>query len=729
MQNKVAFNKAFDKAIEYGQQGRLEDASMAWTLAAKLSPNRPDVQYNLANVLKNLGKNEAAIEAYNRCIDIEPGFTNAHFNLGGVLKSMGRLAEAAFAFRGAISSDSNDSEAHVNLGNTLDLLGDKIGAEKSLKQAIALNPNSALAHYNLANILEKIGRSNEAISQYRQAIDISPNLINAHINLGNILIEHGNFNEAISAFTQAIELDPNNVENHINLADLFRRTNYLNESHVSCLRALELNPNSAEAHCILGNIYQAQGLIQSAHNSFQQAIALKKDFYEAHCNLGNALKDLRDLCGAIKAYEKAMQFSEGNRKHQSDVALRNYLLIQLYKPQLSNNQLFKCYRSNISSKRDKLSATIPEKKPEKFRIGYISSDFRSHPVGNNIASLLTNHDHKRVEVFCYDQVVVRDNISKEFYKHADHWRIINNKTDKDVAEMMQADKIHIAVFLGGHFDENRPEISNYRAAPIQIAMHGGTTTALEAMDYWLSDDVLHPKGEHNKAEKFTETIWRLPNFYNFPIPTNAPDVSPLPATSNGYVTFISFNRPCKINNAVINLWSGVLSAVPKSKLIIKYYNHFSEAAVADPIREQFTANGIDNSRVELTYKGSEFYEHLTDYHMGDIALDTFPFSGATTTFQALWMGLPVISLRGDRFISRMGESICKHVGLNDLCASTPEKYIKICASLANNLEYLIDLRQDLRNLVASSALCDGISYARNFEDALDSIWREKHIKD
>ena len=250
----------------------------------------------------------------------------------------------------------------------------------------------------------------------------------------------------------------------------------------------------------------------------------------------------------------------------------------------------------------------------------------------------------------------------------------------------------------------------------------GATTALDTMDYWLSDNVLHPEGEGGEAEKFTETIWRLPNFYNFTIPTETPDVSPLPARTNGYVTFVSFNRPCKMNDDVLDLWSGVLNAVPGSKLILKFRELLSDAALADPIRERFAANGITNDRIDLIASMDEFSDHLAYYHQGDIALDTFPFSGATTTFQALWMGLPVVSLHGNRFISRMGASISHHAGLGEFYAATPEDYIKVCASLAQNLDRLSDLRLSLRDQVTASPLCDGEAYARNFEDAVKAMW-------
>jgi len=719
MPSNAAFDQAFDTALKCAQQGRPKDALKAWRRASKIAPERPDVHYNLANTLKNLGQNKEAIKAYQRCIKISPDLTNAYFNLGGILKSMDRLVDAAAAYRGAIACDQDDAEAHTNLGNILDLLGDKIEAEKKFNQAITLDPASAMAYFNLGNMLSKIERYNEAETHYRKALELSPNLHKAYSGLGGIMLEQGNFGAAIDYSRHATTLDPNDASAHACLASALLADGCLDDSEACCMRSLELDPDLAETHCVLGNIFMKRGRIQDAHNSIRQAIALKKDYYEAYSALGNALIELRDLDGALRSYQTSMKMNKWEGSSS------NYLLALLYQPRLSNDKLFEHYRAVIKSSKNSTSTTEHKKTTKKLRIGYVSSDFRLHPVGSNITPLLANHDHESVEIFCYAQVLKIDFLTNELQKHADHWRTINTLTDKEVAEAMQADGIHIAVYLGGHFDKNRPGIAAYRAAPVQVAMHGGATTALDTMDYWLSDNVLHPEGEGGEAEKFTETIWRLPNFYNFTIPTETPDVSPLPAHTNGYVTFVSFNRPCKMNDDVLDLWSGVLNAVPGSKLILKFRELLSDAALADPIRERFAANGITNDRINLIASMDEFSDHLAYYHQGDIALDTFPFSGATTTFQALWMGLPVVSLHGNRFISRMGASISHHAGLGEFYAATPEDFIKVCASLAQNLDRLSDLRLSLRDQVTASPLCDGEAYARNFEDAVKAMWKTK----
>jgi protein O-GlcNAc transferase len=671
MATDQAFEKAFDEAVQHTQQGRLEDAADAWMRASALAPERPDVYYNLGNTLKKLDRAEDAINAFRRSVDLDPSLANAHYNLAGVLKDMGRLEDAADAYRNAIRADPGDAEAHMNLGNTLDLLGD-----------------------------------GEAKACYLRAIDLSPNLLQAHDSLGRIAHERGDLAAALKHYQNAIALDPDFTAAHANLATVYRKISRLDDAEASCRRALELDGSLAGAHVVLGNVHMVQGEISDAAACFKRAIALDADLSEAHSDLGNALTDLRDLDGALKAYQTAIP---------SNDACKNYLLTLLYQPGLSNDDLFERYRETVENPAPAPAAFT--KPGERLRIGYVSSDFRYHPIGNNILPLLANHDHGRVEVFCYAHVMTDDLVTKAFQNHADHWRVVNAMTDAELAETLRGDGIDVAVYLGGHFDENRPGAASHRSSPVQVAMHGGSTTAMDSMDYWLTDDVLHPEGEGDGAERFTETLWRLPNFYAFTPPSQAPEVSPLPADENGYVTFVSFNKPCKMNDGVLDVWSGVLAAVPEARLLLKFRNHLDDAAVAGPMRERLATNGISQDRVEMIASHDDIGQHLAHYHRGDIALDPFPFSGATTTFQALWMGLPVVSLYTERFIGRMGASISHHAGLGDLAAVSPGDYIDACASLAGNLDRLRNLRQGLRGQVAASPLCDGAAYARNVEDA------------
>jgi len=355
----------------------------------------------------------------------------------------------------------------------------------------------------------------------------------------------------------------------------------------------------------------------------------------------------------------------------------------------------------------------------RLRIGYLSSDFRNHPVGSNVLPLLSSHDREKFEVFCYADVSRPDAMTERFQSCADHWRPIAGKPDSEVAAMVRADGIDVLVCLAGRFDGNRPLVCVYRPAPVQVSFHDGATSGLEEMDYWLTDGFLHPPGT---PEIFTEELCRLAVFYQYPPIAEAPTVETLPADQAEFVTFGSFNNPAKINADVIDLWARVLESVPGSRLLLKFKNLYGQASLQGRVSESFAACGIEPDRIMFEASSDTSAEHLGRYGAVDIALDTFPFNGATTTFQALWMGVPVVSLCGETFISRAAGSMLHHVGLGDLAVDTPEAYVASARDLAGNLERRRSLRESLRERVAASPLCDAPAYARSMETAYRDMW-------
>lgn len=406
----------------------------------------------------------------------------------------------------------------------------------------------------------------------------------------------------------------------------------------------------------------------------------------------------------------------------------NYLHALLYDPELTNEELFDSYRRIIGERHPVPSAAVagvraaPHDPTEKLRIGYLSSDFHDHPVGHNTLALIGNHDHTKVEVFCYAHETKEDDITGRFKEGADHWRPITGLSDQEIAALIGDDGIHIMVYLGGHFDNNRPSVATLRPAPVQVSLFNGTTTALNEMDYWLTDGVLHPS---NTTEQFTEELVPVPSFFVWPPPRDAPPVSTPPADANGFITFASFNKPGKINNAVLDLWSDVLGAVPDSRLMLKYKDFLETPSLRQRILGHLKANAIAEDRITLISTDDSYQDHLACYAQADIGLDTFPFSGATTTFQALWMGVPVISLMTDRFIGRMGGALSTHAGLGDLAVDNRQAYVDQAAALAADLPRLRDLRASLRDRVANSPLCDGPGYAASVEEVFKDMWKAR----
>jgi len=644
------------------QAGRLDLGEQAYLQVLKASPDHADANHLLGVIAYQRGQHEQAIRLISKAIVAATG-----------------SAPGLYAY-------------HCNLGNAQKDFGRLDEAVDSYSKALAIEPNAPEIHNNLGTVLKEQGRLDDAMDHYRKAIGLKSDYADALYNLGNALKYKGEFDSSIAYFTAAIAIQP----------------------------------GYTKAHANMGNALRAVGLLQEAIESFQRAIELSPDYAEAYSNLGNVLTDQGKFDEAISWYEKAMVI---NLTHPH--VLKNYLHTLLYKPDLDNQALFDTYR-RITDYVSPPPATLSPVSAEalapgaRLRIGYLTSDFRDHPVGRNILPLLENHDHGKFEIFCYGELGQSDSVTERFERLADQWRVVNGLSDLEIAEKIRADGVHVMIYVGGHFDKNRPSVALFRPAPVQVSFHGGATSALPEMDYWLTDDVLHPTPEQGgTTEQFTEELVRLPSFYNYPALENAPDVSSLPADTNGFITFVSFNKPSKINDTVIELWSRVLDAVPKSRILLKFKNLFEVPTILVPLLERFASNGIAASRIDLRGGVDLFRDHLAGYHDADIGLDPFPFAGATTTFQALWMGVPVISKMGERFISRAGGSMAIHAGLPELSVDTAEDYIAVAKTLAGDLPRLRELRATLRGTIAASQLCDGPGYAANVETALMALWEKK----
>ena len=341
----------------------------------------------------------------------------------------------------------------------------------------------------------------------------------------------------------------------------------------------------------------------------------------------------------------------------------------------------------------------------RLRIGYISSDFRTHVVAMNILPALVHHNHEAYEIFLYGQVEYPDQITDEFIKIADQYRSTMQKSNEEVAQMIEDDEIDIAIYLAGRFDENRPIVATYRPAPIQVSYHDCATS-----------------GPEDTLELFTEELYRLPVYYQYPVQEGLPEIKPAPVIENGYITFGSLNKPEKLNDEVIALWSRVLDAVPESRIYLKYFNHYSQEAMRKRWEEKFAANGIDAERLIFHSGMDDRSSHLELYNAMDIALDPFPFNGATTTIEALTMGMPVITLLGTKFVGRVAASIVTHAGFPEFIAKTEDDYVALAVDLASNPDKLNALRQSMRDTLHKAKICNSEPYARTVEAALRDMW-------
>ncbi|MBT9613609.1 MAG: tetratricopeptide repeat protein [Burkholderiales bacterium] len=525
--------------------------------------------------------------------------------------------------------------------------------------------------------------------------------------------------DALPALQYAAELSPDDVDAHNNLGNVLQDLGQFEGAVASYRRALALKPDFASAHYNLGIALCAIGRLDEAVASYRRALEIKPDYAEAFSNLGNAQRGLGQLDSALASYRSALAI-----KPDCQDANRAYLTALLYLPDTTVETLCEAHAAFVARMRVGLSEIVRPSFPpcdarKKLRIGYVSSDFRNHPVGRNIMPLMGHHDRSKFEVYLYGDVKRPDGMTDWFKSAADGWRSIVGISDEAAAEMIRRDGIDVLVLLAGRFDDNRPLIVPHWAAPVQVSFHDPATSGLKAMDYLITDHGLSPR---DTLERFTERLFHLPAFYVHPPLINVPDVNRLPAREKEFVTFGSFNNPSKVNEQVVALWSRVLLAVPDSRLIMKYKNIFWNESIRRRYFDLFLTHGIEAQRLDLVSASDSGEQHLARYAGIDIALDTFPFTGSTTTFEALWMGVPVITLLGDHMVARWSGAMLMKLKLDELIAHNEDQYVKIAQGLAQNLDRLEALRAGLRERVAKSPLCDEKGRAHQLERAFRWMW-------
>ena len=640
----------------------------------------------------NQGNARDAILCYQQAIQQKPDYAEAFNNLGIALKYQNRLEEAIACYQAALKS----------------------------------KPHYAIACNNLADAFRQQGHLAQAKDYYQKALDLKPEFAEAFNNLGNVLLEQGRVDKAISQFQKALQNKPDYAEAYNNLGNAFQEKKDF-DGAIHCYQsAIKLNPRYHKAFNNLGNACQRQGNLNQAIVCYQKAIELSPGYCEAFNNTGNALVEFGKIPDAIAAYSKALDLDPAFHVAHSNLLLAlqydinfdpssHFAMALKWRQQHAADQFRFAFSENFTGGQ------------RRSKIGYISPDFRQHSVAFFILPLLLNHDRRQVEVFCYSTGKSTDFMTAKIRMLCEHWRPVTGLSDLSIAELVRKDGIDILVDLAGHTAENRLLVFAHKPAALQITWLGYPgTTGLPVIDYRLTDDIADPPGEADQYH--SERLVRLPQgFLCYGPPDDAPDVAVLPAGQNGYITFGSFNNLPKINSAVIGLWSRLLLQVPDSRLLLKS-KQFADEQVRQRYLDLFCGCGVAAGRITLLSRVPSTAGHLAVYHQVDIGLDPFPYNGTTTTCESLWMGVPVITLRGDRHAGRVGASILTRLGLGELVAESPDQYVAIGTRLASDMNALENLRSGLRSRMQSSVLCDGKSFARVLENIFHSLWTGIQIK-
>lgn len=611
------------------------------------------------------------------------GSLHALFDEGNSCFRAGDLQGAAARYRRALEIEPCFPEASFNLGCAVDLLAGPAEAIAHFSQAVKLRPEWCEARGKLGHALARVGRMAEAVAELEAAAQLRPEDPGIRNNLGLALGELGRAEEACSSFHEAIRLNPHYPEAHNNLAILFERYGRTSDAIDSCLEALKLRPDYPEAHHNLATALKSQGRHREALAHFREALRLRPGYLEARSAL------LFTLC-----YPADLREQEVVAEHLA------FGELQRVTPPAHDN----------------------DRSPDRMlRLGYVSADFRSHAVARFIEPVLRHHDRCRFQVVLYSNVAVPDRTSLALEKLADRFVNVAGMPDHTAAELIRRDRIDILVDLSGHSAGNRLALFAAKPAPLQATWLGYPhTTGLSSVDYRITDAVTDPPG----AEPFyAEKLCRLPRlFCCFAPPPEAPELNPPPSLSSGIITFGSFNNPSKIAPDTVALWAGVLLLLPGSRMLVKGYS-LADGGSRARLISLFREHGIAEERLELSGNLPSYRDHLSLYHRVDIALDTFPYHGATTTCEALWMGVPVVTLAGKTHRSRVGAALLGSIGLEELVAQREEEYLEAALSLARDPARLATLRMTLRGRVAASPLTDAAGFTRELEEALREMWR------
>ena len=746
-------HSTFDAALAHHRAGRLHEAETLYRQILAANPHHADALHMLGVIAHQSGEDNAARELIARSIALRPGSPDAYGNLGLVLQSLGEWDNAIKCYRQALILAPNQAEFHNRLGSALKSTGKLDAAIDALQTAVRLDPNLPPAHNNLGNAYQAQHRREEALESYRRALSLRSDYVEAMNNLGNCLRESGTIAEAIHWYREGLALRPNHPELLTHLADALEEKGRLAEAIDLRRRFLSLKPDDFHALIRLGNALMKVGGVDDALpvyaraasldatsavaqfdlgcalraaarpdeaiTCFRQALALEPTFAAAANNLGSALKDAGQLDQALSAFAQALSIQPDYREADD-----NLVYAQLFHPAIDRaRQAAELRRWNHRYAKPLAVEIHPcnadRSLNRRLRIGYVSPDFRDHVVGRNVLPVLTRHDRSRFQVFCYANVESPDALTNRF-RYASHaWRYITGFSDADTAEMIRRDRIDILVDLALHMAHNRLLIFARKPAPVQMTWAGYPgTTGMDTIDYRISDPHLDPPGADD-SEFYAEKTLRLPHsFWCYdPLEIDLP-ANELPADEAGLITFGCLNNFCKLNLPALAIWSDLLRAIPSSRIRILAPEGSARQCVIDALR----AGGVDSARVAF-HSPRPRVDYLRLYHQIDICLDTFPYNGHTTSLDALWMGVPLLTIAGDSPVARAGVSQLTNLGLTELIADSGEQFVKIGVNLAADQGRLRLLRQTLRQRLSASPVMDAARFTADLEAIYIEAWR------
>ena len=700
-------------------RGNYQQAVALIQQAVKLTPSSPILHGNLGVVLRHAGKIEAAIDSYRKSIELNPSNPDAHFNLGKSLKILGQEDEAERFFRSAISLSPNKVAPWLSLV--------ALYSGKDLDQALIIGEQAAQfctgnadVQMNLGSLYRRSGQVEKAIACFRKSVELAPKKVDAICRLASTLVNQHKIEEGKEYLALAQSIEPESIYVLNSLGLLHNSLGNSTAAIHAYRRAIQLYPSYGTAHSNLSSALRKQGCLTEALQCIKKGLELEPKNIESRVIEGGALLSLGRVTEAAKSFRMAIDAKNGYRDAHDGL-----LMCQQYQSDQTSESLLRLHQEwnqrYASSLPINTFESVVARKDRPLRLGFVSADIGSHPVGYFTARLFESLNREEYSTTVYSDRLGQDEIGERIKRSVSHWTDTASLSDLEMSEKIRSDRIDILFDMAGHTAQNRLMVFAGRAAPIQITWAGYVgTTGLTQMDYLLADRFHVPA----EAEAFySERILRMPNGYvTYLAPQSVPEILPLPALTKGCVTFGAMCNPAKVNEKVLRLWARLLNQLPNSRLLL-CYSGWQDEGNKRRVEQSMIEVGCSN-RIDFDHR-SGTASLMSIYNEIDIALDTFPYSGGLTTCEAMWMGVPTVTFPGSTFAGRHSCSHLSNVGLTQFIAEDESGYLEKAIEFATDLQGLNRLRLSLRNRVAESPLCDGPLFARHFKALMRQIWDER----
>jgi predicted O-linked N-acetylglucosamine transferase (SPINDLY family) len=742
------FAQQFSRAQTLQQQGQLTSARQIYQEILAAEPDHYDA-LNAMGVLLGQSKDlQQALQYFERAIAIDPGNCAAHCNRGLALRQLQQPDAALECFDRAIALDPSSMIAHYSRAEICKELGRTEAALISYDQAIAINPGFVQAVYRRGVLLQQSARLDAAIADYDRVIQLQPDQVNAHANKAFSLFAIGRHSEALASCEAAVALKPDQASVHLLRANVLKALDRREAALVSYGQAISINPADAEAHCDRGSLLILLEKVDEAIASFDRAIAIKPDYAEAYFHRGYSQHLLNRFDAAAADYKIVatlspdFEFLPGTRLEASlqvcdwsdfdslteqiaagienDMRVSHpFIFMALMDSARLQHKVARTWVNHAFPADGSLGPLAPRARPRKTTIGYFSADLHEHPVGRLLAELIELHDRSRFEVIAFSfGHATHDELQQRLVRAFDRFIEVREKADVEIATLARSLNVDIAVDLGGYTYNNRTHIFALRAAPVQVSYLGylGTMGA-SYIDYIVADrTVVTPESERHYSEK----IIYLPDCHQVNdrkrrIADKVFTRKELGLPPQGFV-FCCFNTSYKISPATFAGWMRILQAVPGSVLLL----YANEEATRTNLRAQAGRHAVDSRRLIFGERLSPA-ENLARYRAADLFLDTLPYNAGTTASDALWAGLPVLTLTGEAFASRIAASLLTAIGVPELITSTQPQYEQLAIELASSPARLAEIRTRIQENRLTSPLFDTPRFARNLEAAYAGI--------